>query len=291
MRNFRSLKITSRGVVIFLAACFGFLLAASSARAVTPADADLAFDSLNKVYWDASAKYFRRDEQGTKKADFWFAAQLWDTVMDQYDRTHSAEVKKQIDDIYDGFVAKYPDWTRNKYNDDIMWWTIACTRAYAITQNERYLKKAKDSFDFIYDHFTDDTFGGGVYWINQKTSKNSCINSPTVIAAARLSVLLKEPTYLEKAKKVYEWQKKTLTDGTGKVFDSIGYNRGRPLMCLALQRLYTERAVKIGLASRIRQRPILVRPELRRRGGARTIALEEALTRREVRGRGRVRTT
>jgi hypothetical protein len=49
--------------------------------------------------------------------------------------------------------------------------------------------------------------------------------------------------------------------------------------------------VKVGLASRIRQRPILVRPELRRRGGTRTIALEEVLTRREVRGRGRVRTT
>ena len=71
----------------------------------------------------------------------------------------------------------------------------------------------------------------------------------------------------------------------------FGYNRGRPLMCVALQRLYTERAVKIGLASRIRQRPILVRPELRRRGGARTIALEEVLTRREVRGRGRVSAT
>ena len=71
----------------------------------------------------------------------------------------------------------------------------------------------------------------------------------------------------------------------------FGYNRGRPLMCLALQRLYTERAVKIGLASRIRQRPILVQPELRRRGGTRTIALEEVLTRREVRGRSRVRAT
>jgi len=67
----------------------------------------------------------------------------------------------------------------------------------------------------------------------------------------------------------------------------FGYNRGRPLMCRALQRLYTERAVKIGLAARIRQRPILARPELRRRGGARTIALEEILTRREVRERGR----
>jgi len=69
----------------------------------------------------------------------------------------------------------------------------------------------------------------------------------------------------------------------------FGYNRGRPLMCRALCRLYIDRAVKSGLASRIRQRPILVRPELRRRGGTRSIALEELLTRREGRRRGRER--
>jgi hypothetical protein len=63
----------------------------------------------------------------------------------------------------------------------------------------------------------------------------------------------------------------------------FGYNRGRPLMCRALRSLYADRAVRNGLASRIRQRPILARPELRRRGGARMIALEELLTRREVR--------
>ncbi len=65
--------------------------------------------------------------------------------------------------------------------------------------------------------------------------------------------------------------------------DRFGYNRGRPLMCRALQRLYAERAIKSGLADRIRCRPILVQPELRRRGGARRIALEELLTRREAR--------
>ncbi len=63
----------------------------------------------------------------------------------------------------------------------------------------------------------------------------------------------------------------------------FGYNRGRPLMCRTLRLLYADRAVRSGLASWIRQRPILARPELRRRGGARTIALEELLTRREVR--------
>lgn len=63
----------------------------------------------------------------------------------------------------------------------------------------------------------------------------------------------------------------------------FGYNRGRPLMCRALRGFYADRAVKNGLAARIRQRPILARPELRRRGGDRTIALEEMLTRREAR--------
>jgi hypothetical protein len=63
----------------------------------------------------------------------------------------------------------------------------------------------------------------------------------------------------------------------------FGYNRGRPLMCRTLCRLYADRAVKTGLASLIRQRPILVQPELRRRGGTRAIALEEVLTRRDGR--------
>jgi len=63
----------------------------------------------------------------------------------------------------------------------------------------------------------------------------------------------------------------------------FGYNRGRPLMCRALQRLYAERAVRTGLAAQIRSRPILVNPELRARGGVRRIAFEERLTRREAR--------
>jgi hypothetical protein len=209
MCNFQIPKSTARSVGVFLTAGLAMLLFSSAAQAVTSSEADFAFDALNKAYWDPAAKFFRKDDQGTKKADFWFEAQLWDTVMDQYDRTHGPAVRQQIDDVYDGFVQKYPDWTKNKYNDDIMWWTIACTRAYQITHNERYLKKAKDSFDFVYNNFTDDTLGGGIYWINQKTSKNSCVNCPAVIAAARLSKLLNDPAYLEKAQKVYAWQKKT----------------------------------------------------------------------------------
>ncbi|MBN1125096.1 MAG: glycoside hydrolase family 76 protein [Sedimentisphaerales bacterium] len=229
MRGFLIPNKTGLLFLVFLSLpmVLGLILSANSALAVTPAEADTAFNALNKVYWDSTAKFFRKEEHGSTKADFWLSAQLWDTVMDQYDRTGSLEVKRQINDIYDGFIKEYPDWTTNKYNDDIMWWAIACTRAYKITSDERYLNKAKSSFDYVHDNFLDDTLGGGIYWINERTSKNSCINSPAVIAAARLSVLLKDASYLEKAKSLYEWQKKTLTDGNGKVYDSIRYSQAR----------------------------------------------------------------
>lgn len=211
------------GPVLFLLGV-GIAILALPARAVSPAEADLAFKALNQVYWDAGSKFFRREETGVTNAEFWLEAQLWDTVMDQYERTHSETVKKQVNDVYDGFTAKYPDWTKNKYNDDIMWWAISCTRAYQITKDERYLKKAKASFDFVYDTFCDDTLGGGIWWTSDKRSKNSCIEGPAVIAAMRLSELLKDDSYFEKAKKIYQWQKKTLTDGEGKVYDSIRLN-------------------------------------------------------------------
>lgn len=206
---------------MLLAACLLTSVAAPAARAVTAEEADTAFNSLNQVYWDAGAKFYHKEESGTNKADFWLEAQLWDTVMDQYDRTRSDTVKKQINDLYDGFMAYYPDWTTNKYNDDIMWWAIGCTRAYKITKEDRYLKQAKASFDFVYNNFCDDTLGGGIWWTSERGSKNSCIESPAVIAAVRLSDLLKDDSYFDKARSLYQWQKATLTDGKGKVFDSI----------------------------------------------------------------------
>jgi hypothetical protein len=67
----------------------------------------------------------------------------------------------------------------------------------------------------------------------------------------------------------------------------FGYNRRRPLMSRALRQMYTARAIQTSLASRIRCRPILSNPELRKRGGHRPIALEEVLARRDAQLRRR----
>jgi hypothetical protein len=69
----------------------------------------------------------------------------------------------------------------------------------------------------------------------------------------------------------------------------FGYNARRSLMCHRLRRLYSERAVRCNLAGWIRQRPIVLKPELRRRGGHRALAWEEVLTRFEARHAGKGR--
>ena len=63
----------------------------------------------------------------------------------------------------------------------------------------------------------------------------------------------------------------------------FGYNRRRALMCDALRRVYTERALRTELAARIGWRPIVNEPELRRLGGMRPTTLEERLTRADRR--------
>ncbi len=253
MCRFRIPKTAGRAALSSLAAGLGSLLLAIPAQAVTPAEADTAFSSLNEVYWDPAAGSFRKGEQGSKKADFWFSAQLWDTVMDQYDRTGGADVKRQVDELYDGFIERYPDWTTNKYNDDIMWWAVACARAYKITNDERYLKKAKASFDYVYDNFLDAKLGGGLYWTSERTSKNSCVNGPAAIAAVRLSVLLDDASYLEKAKGLYAWQKGTLTDGTGKVFDNIRHDGARQTTRVGRFSLTYNQGTYIGAAVLLRR--------------------------------------
>jgi len=71
--------------------------------------------------------------------------------------------------------------------------------------------------------------------------------------------------------------------------ERFGYNRRRPLMCLALVKLYRDRAREVRLAERIRRRPIVADPKLRRQGGARTVFLEEYLTRSELQRQPRAR--
>lgn len=206
--------------------------AAGASTAYTrPADADAALAAFLRTFWDPKKKYFFANsdhkvhdgrEYGPEKGlytDFWWEAQLWETVMDAYGRTGRAELRKMIDDVYDGFIDWKPDF-ENDFNDDIGWWALASVRAYEITKNKRYLDTAKKLFGRMWEHH-DDTYGGGIWWrTTEKDQKNVATNAPAVITAARLYSITRDSAYLTRAQRIYDWLKDRL-ENSGQVYDHI----------------------------------------------------------------------
>lgn len=137
----------------------------TGAQSVTTQQADQAMEAFNRTYWNASGRYFYKRDDKTGVLDFWLSAHAWETVMDAYVRTGNDSYRKQIKDVYDGFIARHgADWTQNDYNDDIAWWVIASARAFEVTGETRYLNQAKSQFDWVY-RTQRDTVKGGIWWM------------------------------------------------------------------------------------------------------------------------------
>ncbi|MBB3114017.1 putative alpha-1,6-mannanase (GH76 family) [Paenibacillus phyllosphaerae] len=205
----------------------------STAHAFTSSDAETAIQAFNAKFWDPGAKMFWKDSKHSNHQDFWVEAELWELVMDAYQHTNDpalkAQLRAQIDDLYEGTVAQYgEDWTNNPFNDDIMWWAMGAARAYQITGDTKYLEQAQYHFDFVYDTQWDDSFAsGGIWWLNSDHStKNACINFPAAQAAVYLYNITGEQRYLDAATRIFKWGKTMLTDGNGKIFDRIEVENG-----------------------------------------------------------------
>ncbi|MFB9328312.1 glycoside hydrolase family 76 protein [Paenibacillus aurantiacus] len=197
------------------------------ASAFTAAQADSAMNGLINTFYDASAKYFytNSDHQvhtehahgpnGGLYTDFWWEAQLWETVMDAYDRTGSQTYRTMIDDIYTGFNTKYTNMMDNDFNDDLGWWALACMRAYELTGTAEYRNRASFLFDQIYA-FQDSTYGGGIWWKRDGTSpqKNIATNAPMIMTAIKLKNATGNNAYLTKAEGLYSWIKSRLLSGS-----------------------------------------------------------------------------
>ncbi len=193
-----------------------------SATAHTSDQADEAFDSYVDVFWDDDVNYFFTNSdheidpdhahgpEGGLYTDYWWEAQLWEMVMDNYERTGSSESRELIDDVYDGFEAAYPDFSDNDWNDDIGWWALGSVRAYELTGEAEYLDASRTMFDHI-AQYEDSTYGGGIWWKNvdvgdgTKNEKNVATNATAVNIAMRLYDATGDETYLATAKRLYAW--------------------------------------------------------------------------------------
>jgi predicted alpha-1,6-mannanase (GH76 family) len=129
--------------------------------------------------------------------------------------------------MYKNFIAKNgADWQGNKYNDDIAWMVLVSVRGYLLTGNISYRDKAKEQFDKMYNRAFNYSYGGGMLWYHTKTTKNACINGPSMVACCYLAQATGDSSYYNKAISLYTWSKLYLFDAaTGKLNDNVDLDK------------------------------------------------------------------
>ena len=206
-------------MLCFLAGC-GVL----TSRAFTVADADTLFQAHTKAFYrvkDGRAWHAKSTDGG--KADFWMQAEQLGMVLDAYERAPQPQPLAMFTNLFRGFLAEHgTNWSRNPFNDDIMWMVIACTRAHLLTGNREFREVARTNFDLCLARAASPDLGGGLWWKVGVRSKNACVNGPGSIAAFLLGRATGEGAYFTIATNLFLWERATLFDPiTGRVGDNI----------------------------------------------------------------------
>ena len=170
------------------------------------------------------AVYYNNGEY--RKADFWDYAEIFEIIEDLYEVTGDKALFAQFEEMYQFTQRAYTnDWHRNPFNDDIMWLTIALTRAYLYTGERKYLDTAKLNFDKTYARAVSEDLGGGLFWRVENQCKNTCVNCPGAVAAMYLLKATGDESYCEKAAYCFDWAYRIMFEpDTGKVYDAIDLN-------------------------------------------------------------------
>jgi predicted alpha-1,6-mannanase (GH76 family) len=220
--------------------------------------ADMVFDAWYTGYNIESVKGF-----------FWDNAEMMEVVLDAYEVTKNPKYKTMFEAMYKNFIERNgADWQDNKYNDDIAWMVLVSVRGYLLTGNLSYRDKAKEQFDKMYARAFSYAYGGGMLWYHTKTTKNSCINGPSMVACCYLAQATGDSTYYNKAISLYTWSKLYLFDAvTGKLNDNVDldkktgllkistwsstYNQGTYLGAATMLYKYTKEASYLSEAQKI----------------------------------------
>jgi predicted alpha-1,6-mannanase (GH76 family) len=176
------------------------------------------------TYGSSFKAYYWKDDNHTGRMDFWTQQEAIEMLIDAYNINPSTDLKNKIAYLYNGVRDGYGLlWTSNKFNDDVVWGSLMCVRAYKITNDGGMLTMAKNNFDMMYTRAWDTTvLGGGLWWTTDKTSKNTCVNAPAVICAMLLYQATGDATYKTKAKLIMDWMvTKLYTASTGEVKGAI----------------------------------------------------------------------
>jgi len=157
--------------------------------------------------WSSNPQNVNEDWGG-----YWWAAHAVDNYLDAYERTQLSTKLSKIQQFVNGTRARNGNTLINHFYDDMEWMALALLRACQLhtTLNRQYYSQVVTLFNDIVGGW-DDVDGGGIHW-NKNISgdgagKNSCSNGPALILAARLYQHTQEETYLDWARRIYEYMR------------------------------------------------------------------------------------
>ncbi len=200
------------------------LLGQARVGAFTSADANRSFSAYTNAFYftEGTNGYFRATTAGGIAA-FWERAEEMEMLLDVYERTTNASCLTLFSNAFNGLTTEHgQDWSRNPYNDDIMWMVIASARGYLHTGTRVYRDLAQGNFDRCYERAWSTNLGGGLWWTKTNSTKNACVNGPASIASQLLFQMTGDTNYLAKSRNIFEWERATLFNtNSGAVADAI----------------------------------------------------------------------
>jgi uncharacterized protein YyaL (SSP411 family) len=120
-----------------------------------------------------------------------------------------------------GFDAYFASPTADdKYYDDNAWLVLGFLEAYDVTRDAMFLDWARRTQRFVLSGW-DERLGGGIYWRQDKKSKNTCANAPAATAALRLYQVGGDADQLRWARRICTWTNAKLQDSDGLFWDNI----------------------------------------------------------------------
>lgn len=185
------------------------------------ARADSAQAALQQYYWAPTGQYYWQNNLGQPDYNYWWQAHGLDILLDGYQRTNKADFLTRIQNLQQGAKARNGNTWLNNWYDDMAWHAVANLRAFQLTQDPAYKAIALLLWADLKTGWNE-LQGGGIAWKkDQLYYKTTPSTAPSIILAARLYQLDRNPDDLTWARKMYDWQKTTLVEPNGIVWDGI----------------------------------------------------------------------
>lgn len=213
------------------------------------------------TYWDGAATVWGQGAAFSAYTALKYMAENNEILKTKYKNQYDSRLLTSIDQFrntkngWKEAYAVFPGSGDERYYDDNIWIGLDMVDLFSLTNDTRYLDRAKLVWNFVMAG-SNNLAGGGVHWKEEHAakSKNTCSTAPATVLGLKMYGVTGEQAYLDQAREWYEWLKNTLQDPEDKLYwDSAKledpenpdstiviekakytYNAGQPMQAAAL---------------------------------------------------------